>query len=98
MKKILIIAFAALLCTGTSAQNWTSLFNGKNLKGWKQVSGSAKYVVKDGCIVGTCKDDTNINSFLATKASYSDFILEFEFKMDDVQPRAPSSTWISTRP
>ena len=85
MKKILIIAFAALLCTGTSAQNWTSLFNGKNLKGWKQVSGSAKYVVKDGCIVGTCKDDTNINSFLATKASYSDFILEFEFKMDDVQ-------------
>ncbi|MBR4822314.1 MAG: DUF1080 domain-containing protein [Bacteroidales bacterium] len=85
MKKILILAFAALLCTGMSAQNWTSLFNGKNLKGWKQVSGTAKYTVKDGCIIGTCKDNANINSFLATKASYSDFILEFEFKMDESQ-------------
>ena len=85
MKKLLTIVVAALCCVGMSAQNWTPLFNGKNLKGWKQVSGTAKYVAKDGCIIGTTTDNNGVNSFLATKAQYSDFILEFEFKMDESQ-------------
>ncbi len=85
MKKLFTILVAALCCVGMQAQNWTPLFNGKNLKGWKQVSGNAKYVAKDGCITGTCVTDGTVNSFLATKATYTDFILEFEFKMDEVQ-------------
>ena len=107
MKKLFTILVAALCCVGMQAQNWTPLFNGKNLKGWKQVSGNAKYVAKDGCITGTCVTDGTVNSFLATKATYTDFILEFEFKMDEVQnsistsltlPHAPGAQESMTSP
>ena len=60
------------------ADNWIALFNGKNLDGWEQHSGTAKYRVEDGCIVGTTVANTG-NSFLCTKKTYGDFILEFEF-------------------
>ena len=61
---------------------WTPLFNGKNLKGWTQRGGKATYKVKDGAIVGYSKTNTD-NSFLCTDQTYGDFILEFEFKVDD---------------
>ena len=80
MKKIAILlgfALAASLSTAT-AQEWENLFNGKNLKGWKQMTGTAKYEAKDGMIVGTVTD-SKVNSFLATKKEYGDFILEFDF-------------------
>ena len=65
----------------TSQEGWTSLFNGKNLKGWVQRNGTAKYKVKDGEIIGTTK--TKIpNSFLCTDKNYSDYILEFEVMVD----------------
>lgn len=60
---------------------WIPLFNGKNLKGWKQLNGKAKYEVRDGAIVGTSVYDTP-NSFLVTEKNYGDFILEFEFKLE----------------
>jgi hypothetical protein len=28
--------------------NWTNLFNGKDLKGWVQYNGKAKYTVENG--------------------------------------------------
>ena len=84
MKKTVIIALCLLCSAGMHAQKWTSIFNGNDLSGWKQVTGSATYEVKDGCIVGT-GTESKINSFLATEKSYGDFILEFEFKMDDAQ-------------
>ena len=62
--------------------NWRSLFNGKNLKDWKKINGNAEYVVKDGVIIGTTKFDTP-NTFLAYKDEFSDFILEFDFLVDD---------------
>lgn len=75
---------AMFLCCAAalSAQEWQPLFNGKNLNGWKKVNGKAEYRVQDGAIVGVSKMNTP-NSFLATKKSYGDFILEFEFKIDD---------------
>lgn len=78
-----ILVFAACLCSLglASAQEWTSLFNGKNLKGWKQEGGKAKFAVVDGTIRGTSVVNTS-NSFLITKADYQDFILEFEFMVD----------------
>ncbi len=77
------VALLVLICSApfTKAQdNWEPLFNGKNLKGWKQLNGEAKYEVKDGIIVGTSVFGTP-NSFLVTEKSYSDFILEFEFRV-----------------
>jgi hypothetical protein len=60
---------------------WTPLFNGKNLDGWVQRGGKAKYRVEDGQVVGTCVPNTG-NSFLCTKRAYADFILELEFKVN----------------
>ncbi|WP_291529557.1 3-keto-disaccharide hydrolase [Bacteroides sp. UBA939] len=73
-----------LLCCAPvlSAQNWEPLFNGKNLNGWKKLNGKAEYKVVDGAIVGISKMGTP-NTFLATKKTYGDFILEFDFKIDD---------------
>lgn len=73
------LLLSLVVCTLTQpvlAQDWESLI-GKNLKNWKQLGGSAKYELVDGVIIGTSVDDTK-NSFLTTKKTYSDFILEFE--------------------
>jgi len=83
MKKISFLLILTSLClTGFSQAKWESLFNGKNLKGWTKLNGTAEYKVENGTIVGISKTNTP-NTFLATKKNYGDFILEFEFKVDD---------------
>lgn len=85
MKKTLVL-MAALLVAATQiagAQEWENLFNGKNLKGWKQLTGTAKYKAQDGVLVGT-STESKVNSFLATTKNYGDFILEFEFLTEDI--------------
>jgi hypothetical protein len=67
--------------TAMAATDWTPLFNGTNLDGWVQRGGAAKYTIEEGAIVGTSVLDTP-NSFLCTNRDYSDFILEYEFKVD----------------
>jgi hypothetical protein len=79
MKARLLIFFSFIM-TAASAQ-WTSLFNGKDLTGWKQLNGKAKYEVRNGIIVGTAVPKEP-NSFLATEKDYEDFILELEFLAD----------------
>ena len=59
---------------------WVNLFDGKTLDGWEQRSGKALYRVEDGAIVGKTVANTP-NSFLCTKKTYGDFVLEFEFKV-----------------
>jgi len=83
MKKtvLLMLVFASSLLTFADTQ-WESLFNGKDLKGWTKLNGDADYKVEDGAIVGITKMNTP-NTFLATKKMYGDFILEFEFKVED---------------
>src|SRR5437868_15098297 len=63
------------------APGWVQLFNGKDLDGWVQRGGKAKYRAEDGQIVGASVPNTG-NSFLCTKRDYADFILELEFKVD----------------
>ena len=67
--------------TVMAADGWTDLFNGKDLTGWVQRGGVAKYTIEDGAIVGTSTLNTP-NSFLCTGRDYGDFILEYEFKVD----------------
>lgn len=76
-------------------QGWVSLFNGKDLEGWQQINGLAKYEAVDGTIVGTTAPNSP-NSFLCTKKHYDDFELEFDVKVDKelnsgVQIRSNSS-------
>ena len=82
MKKILILVLACIAAVNASAQ-WQPLFNGKNLKGWKIVGGTAEYSVKDGAITGVSTKVDNRNTFLVTDREYGDFILEFLFKIDE---------------
>lgn len=60
---------------------WVQLFNGTNLDGWKQHSGTAKYSVQDGCIAGESVAGTG-NSFLCPVKTYGDFELELEYQVD----------------
>ncbi|PST83447.1 DUF1080 domain-containing protein [Pedobacter yulinensis] len=62
-------------------RGWENLFNGKDLSGWKQLNGKAKYEVKNGEIVGTTVSGEP-NSFLATQKNYGDFVLELELFVD----------------
>jgi len=80
---IVLILFlpASLLAQKKDASKWTNLFNGKDLKGWKQLNGKAKYEALNGEIVGTTVVGEP-NSFLATEENFGDFILELEFKVD----------------
>jgi hypothetical protein len=78
--KILPIAFFLCISLNMQAQ-WVSLFNGKDLKGWRQLNGKAKYEVEGGVIVGTTLAGEP-NSFLATEKDYGDFILELELMAD----------------
>jgi hypothetical protein len=86
MKKRLFISLNVLLITlSTYAQKqekWTSLFDGKTLKGWNQKNGKAKYAVEYGEIVGTTVPNTT-NSFLCTDEEYGDFIFEVELKVEN---------------
>lgn len=84
MKKYLFLFIAATMVSSLAAQEarWQNLFNGKNLKGWTKLNGTAEYKVSNNEIIGTSKMNTP-NTFLATNKMYGDFILEFEFKVDN---------------
>jgi len=81
MKKFFLLAIPCLFTLIASAQNWKPLFNGKDLNGWKPLNGKARFTVEKGEIVGRTVFGEP-NSFLATEKDYSDFVLEFEFKVD----------------
>jgi hypothetical protein len=81
--RMLLLSLPCFCCLLAAAADdgWTPLFNGKDLDGWIQRGGKAKYRVEDGQIVGSSVPNTQ-NSFLCTTRDYSDFILELEFKVD----------------
>ncbi len=64
------------------SQGWVSLFNAKDLSGWSQKNGTAKYTVEDGAVVGRTEEGSP-NSFMCSEKEYSDFELTFEVKVDD---------------
>ncbi len=84
IRKTIFIMLATLVTVAAWAQEpkWENLFNGRNLKGWEKLNGTAEYKVQDNTIVGISKMNTP-NTFLATKKMYGDFILEFDFKVDN---------------
>jgi hypothetical protein len=71
-----------LLCVSCdNGDGWTTLFNGKDFSGFKQLNGQAPYRVEDGMMVGKSVP-AQPNSFMATEAEYGDFILEFDVLCD----------------
>lgn len=84
MKQFITIAFIVIALSASSqSSNWQSLFDGKTLNGWKQMTGSAPYTVENGQIAGTTVPGSP-NSFLASEQRFSgDFVLELEAMMTD---------------
>ncbi len=82
MKKTLFFLLAFVVAMGANAQNWTNLFDGKTLNGWKRLAGTAEYKVEDGTIVGTTVFGSG-NTFLVTEKEYGDFALEMDIRIDD---------------
>lgn len=82
MRINLFLLFSILSFGSLYAQpSWKEIFNGKDLKGWKQLGGTAKYMVDGGVLVGEAVPNS-ANSFLVTEENYSDFILEFDIYLD----------------
>ena len=86
---ILLAMFCATTVAGGEPE-WKSLLRNDRLEGWSQRGGKAGYRVESGEIVGRSVPDTP-SSFLTTRKSYGDFILEYDAKAD---PRLNSGVQI----
>ncbi len=75
---VLFISFS-LAGVGFSGDEWTSLFNGKDLTGWR-LHGGEKWVVEDGAILS--ESTTKKYAYLATEKTYRDFVLKLRFKAE----------------
>jgi len=58
--------------------SYKTIFNGKNLDGWKPLNGSALYYVENGELIGECNPKAKLNTYLSTEKDYDNFILAFE--------------------
>ncbi len=77
-----LAAATLLMALPVLAQDgWVSLFNGKNLDGWEEHSGKAKYTVADGVLTGETVSGSG-NSFMCTTQKFENFEFEAEFKCD----------------
>jgi Domain of Unknown Function (DUF1080) len=81
ISSLILILCVMHLSVFAQKENWKNLFNGKDLKGWKELNGKAPFTIENGEIVGRTVPDQP-NSFLATEKLYGDFIFEVEFKVD----------------
>ncbi|XZE56059.1 3-keto-disaccharide hydrolase [Planctomycetaceae bacterium SH139] len=70
----------SLGCGSAIADEWISLFDGKNLDGWKASRDNTQFAIADGVIVGTSSSQTQ---FAHTVETYGDFELEMEVKLHD---------------
>ena len=54
MKRNILVLIATVFIVSASAQEakWQDLFNGRNLKGWTKLNGTAEYKIQEKAIVG----------------------------------------------
>nr|MBI1232232.1 DUF1080 domain-containing protein [Cytophagales bacterium] len=77
---LIVLVFQLTLVTAQESE-WQSLFNGKDLSGWKELNGKHRWAVKDGMIVGSTVPGQP-NGFLCTVEDFGDFVLELEVSVD----------------
>jgi len=72
------VLFGAVIVAQSSPQSgWVSLFNGKDLTGWKN-NGAEKWIVEQGTIL--CESAGNKYGYLTTEKMYRDFNLRLKFR------------------
>src|SRR6186713_1022796 len=77
IRLLIIYLFYSLV---TNAQNKVSLFNGKDLSGWK-IHGTEKWFVENGNLVCESGPDKQYG-YLSTNKTYKNFELTLEFKQE----------------
>lgn len=70
----------AFCFSSTFADDWTSLFDGNSLDGWKPSRDNTQFAIADGVILATSSNQTG---FLHTIERYGDFELKLEVKLHD---------------
>ena len=81
MNKLLLLAIVLFaFSTSGCAQKSKSIFNGKNLDGWK-IHGTEKWYVEDGLLICESGPDKGYG-YLATEKFYNDFELDVEFQQE----------------
>lgn len=78
---VLSVLFLLLLSAFYLAPGWKSLFNGKDLTGWK-IYGTERFYVQDGLLVCESGPDKDFG-YLATEEQFKDFDLKIQFKQDE---------------
>ncbi len=76
----IFLGFVMVFGLWSCSASQTSLFNGKNLDGWKAY-GTEKWYVEDGLLISESGPDKQYG-YLATVDSYDDFELNVEFKQE----------------
>lgn len=78
-----ITAVFLLSCSGRdkTKPEWHDLFNGEDFSGWQHLGGEGIFEISDGVINAYPVMNTP-SSFLCSRETYGDFILELEFKVD----------------
>jgi len=89
VQTLALMSVSSALCLGAAepkpaAAPWVSLFNGRDLTGWKIVAltNPAPAVVEDGAMVLRQRANTMEHTFVASEREYEDFILELDLKDD----------------
>lgn len=80
MKKVSLIILMIFMGLGPVMLAQTSLFNGKDLSGWKAY-GTEKWYVEDGLLICESGPD-KAYGYLATEKHYKNFELNLEFKQE----------------
>jgi hypothetical protein len=81
------------LARGTAQWNFVSLFNGRDLTGWRLREPDARrqsWTVRDGALVNSFTD-ANHSTDLVSLASFKDFTLRFEYR---IPPRSNSGVYL----
>ena len=78
---IVVMITCAVSSTHTEAQEFQSIFNGKDLAGWK--GDLTRWSVRDGVITGTTTKERSLphNQFLIWDGTVSDFEFRAEFRL-----------------
>jgi hypothetical protein len=79
---ILTILFLNPSAFSQPKANWNTLFNGKDLTGWKLVGSAGVAEVRESAINCHMTANTTEHTFVCTRDKFKDFILEMEIKTD----------------
>lgn len=89
VKRLFLLAFACLLVSATSgfaADNWTPLFNGKDLTGWQHI-GPGSFTVENGMLVS----HGGMGLLWYTKKKFGNCVLRVVYKAG---PKANSGVFV----